>query len=335
MKILITGVTGFVGSHLAEYCLTKPNVQVYGIVRPADLKSEIKNIESIKKNITLIPCELTNEKKVLEAIKKVKPDKIFHLAAENFVPLSWKFPKENLANNIFSELNIFEAIKKLNLNPVMVIACAGGEYGLVHKKELPLRETNLLRPLTPYALSKVAQEMLAFQYYRSGGFKTVLARFFAIEGPRRRSEFGVSSFAKQIAQIEKGKSRSLNDRGSSIESGQKPIIYVGNLNAQNDFLDVQDAVRAYWLASEKCKFGEPYNVCSEKAKSMKWVLDTLVALSTVKNIIITVDPKRVRPIDVPVVVGDCSKFKKQTGWKPKIPLEKTLEGVLNYWRALV
>src|SRR3989344_2099386 len=321
MKVLITGVTGFVGSHLAEYCLTKPNVQVYGIVRPADLKSEIKNIESIKKNITLIPCELTNEKKVLEAIKKVKPDKIFHLAAENFVPLSWKFPKENLANNIFSELNIFEAIKKLNLNPVMVIACAGGEYGLVHKKELPLRETNPLRPLTPYALSKVAPEMLAFKYHQSGGFKTVLTRFFAIEGPRRRSEFGVSSFAKQIAHIEKGK--------------QKPIIYVGNLKAKNDFLDAQDAVRAYWLASEKCKFGEPYNVCSEKARSMKWVLDTLVRLSTVKNIQVVIDPKRVRPIDVLVVVGDCSKFKKQTGWKPKIPLEKTLEGVLNYWRALV
>lgn len=320
-KILITGITGFVGSHLAEYCLTKSRVRVYGTARPADMKLEIKNVEHIKSKINLIPCELTNEKEVLRVLKKVRPDTIFHLAAENFVPLSWKFPKENLANNIFSELNIFEAVKRLNVNPVMIIACAGGEYGLVYKKELPLRETNLLRPLTPYALSKVAQEMLAFQYHRSYGLKTVLTRFFTIEGPRRRGEFGVSNFAKQIAQIEKGK--------------QKPIIYVGNLKTQNDFLDINDAVRAYWLASQKCKFGEPYNVCSEKAKSMKWVLQTLVGLSTVKHIKVTIDPKRVRPIDVPIVLGDCSKFKKQTGWKPKVPLEKTLENVLNYWRRLV
>lgn len=320
-KILITGITGFVGSHLAEYCLTKPGVKVYGTARPADMKLEIKNIENIKRKITLIPCELTNEKEVLKVLKRVRPDTIFHLAAENFVPLSWKFPKQNLANNIFSELNIFEAVKQLKINPVMVIALAGGEYGLVHKRELPLRETNPLRPLTPYALSKVAQEMLAFQYYRSSGLKTVLTRFFAIEGPRRGEQFGVSNFAKQIAQIEKG--------------NQEPIIYVGNLKAQNDFLDVQDAVKAYWLASQKCKFGQPYNVCSQKAKSMQWVLQTLVSLSTVKNIKAVVDPKRVRPIDAPIMVGDCSKFKKQTGWKPKVPLETTLENVLNYWRKRV
>ena len=318
MKILITGITGFIGSHLAEYCLTKPHGKVDGIVRPADLKSEIKNIEKIKNKIKLIPCELTNEKNVLKAVKKVRPDKIFHLAAENFVPLSWKFPKENLANNIFSELHILEAVRSIKIDPVIVIACAGGEYGLVYKKELPLRETNLLRPLTPYALSKVNQEMLAFQYHKAYGLKTVLTRFFATEGPRRRPEFGVSSFAKQIDQIEKGK--------------QGPVIYVGNLKAQNDFLDVHDAVRAYWLASQKCKFGEPYNVCSQKVKSMRWVLDVLISLSTVKDIKVVVDPYRFRPLDVAVHVGDYSKFKKQTGWRPKVPLEKTLENVLNYWR---
>ena len=320
-KILITGITGFVGSHLAEYCLTKPGVAVYGTARPADFKSESKNIEHIKSKIKLMLCELTNEKQVLAVIKKVRPDKIFHLAAENFIPLSWKFPKKNLSNNIFSQLHIFEAVRSINISPIIIIACAGGEYGLVYKKELPLKETNLLRPLTPYALSKVVQEMLAFQYHKAYNFKTVLTRFFATEGPRRRSEFGVSSFAKQIAQIEKG--------------NQEPVVYVGNLNAKNDFLDIQDAVRAYWLASEKCKFGEPYNVCSQKVKSMRWVLDTLIGLSTVKNIKVVIDPSRVRPLDVAVHVGDYSKFKKQTGWQPKVPLEKTLENVLNYWRKLV
>lgn len=319
MKILITGITGFVGSHLAESCLAKPGVKVYGTVRPADAKAEVKNIEPIKRKIGLIACDLADENAACKVVKNVRPDIIFHLAAENFVPLSWKFPKENLANNIFSQLNLFEAVKKAGIDPVMVIACAGGEYGLVHKKELPLRETNPLRPLTPYALSKVAQEMLAFQYHRSHGLKTVLARFFAIEGARRRSEFGISSFAKQIAQIEKGK--------------QEPVIYVGNLKAKNDFMDVQDAVKAYWLAAKKCKFGEPYNVCSGKALSMDWMLRALIRLSTVKNIKVIVDPKRVRPLDVPIVVGDGSKFKKQTGWTPKVPIEKTLENILNYWRA--
>lgn len=321
MKVFITGITGFVGSYLAEYCLQKPNVEVYGTVLPVDVKREMKNIEGIKKNIKIFQCDTMDKNSIYKALKESKPDKIFHLAAQNFVPLSWKFPKETLSNNIFSQIHIFEAVLKLKINPVIVIACAGGEYGLVYKKELPLRETNLLRPLTPYALSKVAQEMLAFQYYRSYGLKTVLARFFTIEGPRRRPEFGVSNFARQIAQIERGK--------------QQPIMYVGNLKAQNDFLDIKDAVNAYWLASEKCKFGEPYNVCSKKARSMEWVLNTLLQLSTVKNIKVTIDPKIVRPIDVPIVLGDYSKFKKQTGWKPTIDFETTLANILDYWRQEV
>jgi len=212
-------------------------------------------------------------------------------------------------------------VRELKLNPVIVIACSSEEYGLIFKNELPVKETNPLRPLSPYAVSKIAQEKLALQYHYSYGLKTVLTRFFNTEGPRRGQEFVTSNFAKQIAEIEKGK--------------REPIIYVGNLETKRDFNDVRDMVRAYWLASEKCKFGEPYNVCSGKARSIRSVLNLLLGLSKVKNIKVKQDPERLRPSDVPILQGDSSKFRKQTGWKPKIPFEKTMEDLLNYWRENV
>jgi len=321
MKILITGITGFVGSHLAEYCLTQSKAKVYGTVLSHHLGDELKRIEHIKDRIELFECDLTNRVAVVRVLNKVKPDKIFHLAAQSFVPTSWKSPEDTLVNNIISELNIFEVVRELKLNPVIVIACSSEEYGLIFKNELPVKETNPLRPLSPYAVSKIAQEKLALQYHYSYSLKTVLTRFFNTEGPRRGQEFVTSNFAKQIAEIEKGK--------------REPIIYVGNLETKRDFNDVRDMVRAYWLASEKCKFGEPYNVCSGEARSIRSVLNLLLGLSKVKNIKVKQDPERLRPSDVPILQGDSSKFRKQTGWKPKIPFEKTMEDLLNYWRENV
>jgi len=321
MKILITGITGFVGSHLAEYCLTQSKAKVYGTVLSHHLGDELKRIEHIKDRIELFECDLTNRVAVVRVLNKVKPDKIFHLAAQSFVPTSWKSPEDTLVNNIISELNIFEVVRELKLNPVIVIACSSEEYGLIFKNELPVKETNPLRPLSPYAVSKIAQEKLALQYHYSYSLKTVLTRFFNTEGPRRGQEFVTSNFAKQIAEIEKGK--------------REPIIYVGNLETKRDFNDVRDMVRAYWLASEKCKFGEPYNVCSGKARSIRSVLNLLLGLSKVKNIKVKQDPERLRTSDVPILQGDSSKFRKQTGWKPKIPFEKTMEDLLNYWRENV
>jgi len=321
MKILITGITGFVGSHLAEYCLTQSKAKVYGTVLSHHLGDELKRIEHIKDRIELFECDLTNRVAVVRVLNKVKPDKIFHLAAQSLVPTSWKSPEDTLVNNIISELNIFEVVRELKLNPVIVITCSSEEYGLIFKNELPVKETNPLRPLSPYAVSKIAQEKLALQYHYSYSLKTVLTRFFNTEGPRRGQEFVTSNFAKQIAEIEKGK--------------REPIIYVGNLETKRDFNDVRDMVRAYWLASEKCKFGEPYNVCSGEARSIRSVLNLLLGLSKVKNIKVKQDPERLRPSDVPILQGDSSKFRKQTGWKPKIPFEKTMEDLLNYWRENV
>ena len=321
MKILITGITGFVGSHLAEYCLQKPNVKVYGTVFPYNSNGDLSNIERVINKIELLKCDLTEKKSVNKIILKSKPDKIFHLAGQSRVSSSFQLPEKTLFNNIISDLNIFEEIRSSKLNPVIVTAGSSEEYGLTFKKELPIKEINPLRPLSPYAVSKITQEKLAFQYCQSYGLKTVLMRFFNTEGPRRGQEFVASTFARQIVEIEKGR--------------KKPIIYTGNLDAKRDFTDVRDMVRAYWLASEKCKFGEPYNVCSGNARSIKSVLNLLLSLSKVKNIKIKQDPKRMRPSDVPVVLGDFSKFRKQTGWKPKIPFEKTMEDLLNYWREIL
>jgi len=321
MKILITGITGFIGSHLAEYCLKKPDAEVYGTIMSHHLGDELRRIKVIKDKIELLECDLTNRVGVARVLEKIKPDKIFHLAAQSFVPVSWKSPEDTLYNNIISELNIFEVVREMKLEPVIVIACSSEEYGLISKDELPIKETNPLRPLSPYAVSKIGQEKLAFQYHHSYGLKTVLTRFFNTEGPRRGQDFVTSNFAKQIAEIEKKK--------------KKPVIYVGNLEAKRDFTDVRDMTRAYWLASEECKFGEPYNVCSGKARSIKSVLELLLSLSKVKNIEIKQDPSRMRPSDVPILLGDYSKFKKQTGWQPEIPFEKTMEDSLNFWRKRV
>lgn len=318
MRTLITGITGFVGSHLAEYCLTQSDTKVYGAALSCNFGHGLKRIEHIKDKIELLECNFNNRTEVDRIIKESKPDKIFHLVAQSSVLDSWQSAKDTLFNNIISELNVFEAVREMKINPIIVISCSSEEYGLVFKNELPIKEINLLRPLSPYAVSKIAQEKLAFQYHQSYNLKTVLTRFFNTEGPRRDQDFVISNFAKQIVEIEKGK--------------REPIIYVGNLEAKRDFSDVRDMVRAYWLASEKCKFGEPYNVCSEKARSIKSILNLLLCLSKVKDIRIKQDPKRMRFSDAPVVVGDCSKFKKQTGWKPEIDFKDTLGDTLEYWR---
>jgi len=318
MRVLITGITGFVGSHLAEYCLQKPDVQVFGTVLSHHLGDELQRIEHIKDKIELLECDLTNRVAVARVLERSKPDKIFHLAAQSFVPVSWKSPEDTLFNNIISELNIFEVIRELKLDPVIVIAGSSEEYGLVFENELPIKETNPFRPLSPYAVSKIAQEKLGYQYHKSYGLKIVLTRFFNTEGPRRGQDFVTSNFAKQIAEIEKGK--------------REPVIYVGNLEAKRDFNDVRDMVRAYWLASEKCNFGEPYNVCSGKTRSIKSILDLLLSFSKVKNIEVKQDPARMRPSDVPILYGDSSKFRAETGWQPKILFEQTMSDLLQYWR---
>lgn len=317
MKVLVTGITGFVGSHLAEFLLEKKDVEVWGIER---WRSKTNNVEHIKDKIKLIECDMRDASSVEKAIDLIKPDKIFHLAAQSFVPTSWNAPAETITTNIIGELNIFEAVQKIGISPWIQIACSSEEYGMVLPEETPIKETNPLRPLSPYGVSKVGQDMLGYQYAMSYGMNIVRTRGFNHTGPRRGEVFVESNFASQIAKIEKGK--------------LPPVIHVGNLDARRDYTDVRDMVRGYWLATEKCKRGEEYNICQGKDWKIQEVLDILLSYSKIK-VKVEQQPARMRPSDVMILLGDNAKFRQATGWKPEIPFEKTLLDLLNYWREKV
>ena len=316
MRVLITGITGFAGSHLADYLLAEhPDVEIYGTWR---WRSRTENIEHLEGRIQLTECDLKDATAVRQTLSDIRPERIFHLAAQSYVPASWQAPAETLNNNIISQTNIFEAMRSLDLDARIQIAGSSEEYGLVHPNEVPIKESNPLRPLSPYAVSKVAQDLLAYQYFRSYGLAAIRTRGFNHTGPRRGEVFVTSNFAKQIASIEAGL--------------REPVIRVGNLSAQRDFTDVRDIVRAYWLALEKGKPGEVYNLASGRSVTIAELLDMLLELSDAK-VEVEVDPDRLRPSDVEILLGDYSKFRDDTGWQPEIPLTQTVEDLLNHWRA--
>ena len=315
MKILITGVTGFVGSHLAEYCLSlDQQVEVIGTCR---WRSRRENIEHLEDAINLYECDLRDASSVKTLLADIQPERIFHLAAQSYVPSSWNSPGETITTNVIGQLNIFEAMRETNSTASIQIAGSSEEYGLVPPEEAPITEENPLRPLSPYAVSKVAQDMLAYQYFQSYGLKVVRTRAFNHTGPRRGDVFVTSNFAKQIAEIEAGQ--------------RPPVIHVGDLNPKRDFTDVRDIVRAYWLSLEHCSLGEVYNVASGKAYRIKEVLKILLDNSG-QDIEVVEAPERLRPSDVPLLLGDNSRFCKATGWVPEIPFEQTAKDLLDYWR---
>ncbi len=313
---LITGITGFVGSHMADLLLGK-DFEVHGLCR---WRSRKENIDHVNHKVHLVEGDLLDAHSLQDLMMNVRPTHIFHLAAQSFVPASWTSPAVTLEINIVGPCNLFEAVRTSQLNPLIQIACSSEEYGLVKPNEVPIKETNPLRPLSPYGVSKVAMDYLGYQYFKSYGMKIVRTRGFNHTGPRRGDVFAESSFAKQIAEIEKGR--------------KGPVIFVGNLEAKRDYTDVRDMVRGYLLAVEKGEAGEVYNICSGKAKKIKEVLDTLLSFSKVK-VKVEQDPARMRPSDVPILLGDNTKFRKQTGWKPEIPFDKTMEDLLNYWRKKI
>ena len=315
-KALITVIAGFVGSHMAELLLSQ-GYEVWGMSRP---RSKMDHIESIKSQLHLEDADLLDSHSLYTTLNKIKPDYIFHLAAQSFVPTSWGSPAVTLEVNIVGSANVFEAVRQVGIDPVIQIACSSEEYGMVYENEVPIKETNPLRPLSPYAVSKLAMDYLGYQYFESYGMKIIRTRGFNHTGPRRGDTFAESTFAKQIALIEKGK--------------QEPVIYVGNLEAQRDYTDVRDMVRAYLLAVQKCDPGEVYNIATGHAIKIEDVLKMMLAMSTVK-VEIKQDPARMRPSDVPILIGDTKKFQEKTGWKAEIPFEKTAADLLNYWRERV
>jgi len=319
MKALITGITGFAGSHLAEYLLAEhPDVEIFGTYR---WRSRMENLEHLGTllgdQVRLVECELRDPSSVRYALEESRPDVIFHLAAQSFVPSSWTAPGDTVSSNITGQVNLFESIRSLGLDPVVQIACSSEEYGMVLPDEVPIRETNPLRPLSPYAVSKVGQDLLGYQYFKSYGLKAVRTRGFNHTGPRRGDVFVTSNFARQVARIELG----LNE----------PVIRVGNLDAVRDFTDVRDMVRGYWLAVTKARPGEVYNIATGDGLTIRELLDKLVAMAQVE-VRVETDPDRLRPSDVEILIGDSSKFRADTGWEPQIPFEQTLRDTLDYWR---
>ena len=322
MRALITGITGFAGSHLADYILAHhPSVELHGTRRWRSKDDAAGHLDG---RVAFHECDITDSHNVYRVIEEIKPDKIFHLAAQSYVAASWDSPAETFHTNVVGQCNLLEAIKHLHssgYDPIVQIAGSSEEYGHVRRDELPLKETSELRPVSPYAVSKVAQDYMGYQYWKSYKIRIVRTRAFNHEGPRRGEVFVISNFAKQIAEIER--------------NHRDPVVWVGNLEATRDFSDVRDIARAYWLATEKCDPGDVYNICTGEGYQVGRVLDMLLSLSERKEIRIEIDPQRFRPSDVPVLIGDCTKFSAATGWKPTIPFEKTVGDSLNYWRSSV
>ena len=308
MKYLITGVTGFCGQHLV-YLLKK---RVYGLSRTIDC-------EFFQKEPPLIfyECDLTDFNRTRHVIQEIEPDVIFHLAADSSVASSFDNPAQLMHNNITSQINIFEAVRSLNLTTRIIVACSSEEYGLVKKSDIPITEDCSFNPLSTYAVSKVSQDMLAYQYHKSYDMDIVRVRSFNLTGPGRPHSYALSSFAYQIAQIEK--------------TTQHGIISVGNLEVSRDYTDVRDAVIGYRELALNASPGSVYNLCSGRAYSLKNLLDILISYSTA-DITVEVDPNKFRPSDLPLMKGDNTKIKNDFGWSPSIPIHTTLLDLLDYWR---
>ena len=317
MRVLISGITGFVGSHLAEWALAQ-GADVIGSVR---WRSKTEHIDHMRDRITLVNAELRELSSARSLLERARADYIVHLAAQSFVGASWETPVETLLTNAISQMNLFEAMRQLGASARFLVIGSSEEYGLVYPDELPIRETNQLRPLSPYAVSKVTQDLMGFQYWKSYGLDIVRTRAFNHSGPRRGDAFATSSFAKQIAEAEAGL--------------REPVVLVGDLKPTRDFSDVRDIVRGYWALLERGTPGEVYNLCSGVDWSIERMLNFLVSSSKLERVEIRPDPTRLRPSDVPTLRGCAEKIQHAVGWTPRIPLEQTLGDLLEYWRQQI
>lgn len=318
-RVLITGITGFVGSHLADLLIGKGNFEIFGGKR---VNGRLRNVKHILDKIRLIDFDLTDYHSVKNLLKESSPEQIYHLAALSWVTPSWVMPSAYMNVNAVGTINLLEAVRELKLKARILVSCTPEEFGDVPKEKIPITEDTPLAPVNHYAASKVAQDAVCMSYYASYKIPIIRLRAFNHEGPRRDISGALASFAYQIARIEAGR--------------QKPVIEVGNLEAKRNFTHVKDMVRAYYLAMHKCIPNELYLVGSDNVYTIKECLEKMISLSKMRDKIrYKVDPKRVRPTELRLLIGDCTKFKKLTGWEPKISFEQTLKDILGYWREFV
>lgn len=311
MRALITGITGFVGRHLARY-LRQVGDEVFGIASP---RTPLEGAEMEGERI--VQADLNEPSAVVRALEAFRPEAIYHLAAQASIPRAWEDPSRTLYNNINAQLNLFQAALALRLEPLILVVGSADEYGRVQPEDIPVDEETPLRPVNPYAVSKLAQDYLGLQYHLSHRMHIVRVRPFNHIGPGQGLGFVVPDFCYQLARIEAGL--------------QPPTLRVGNLEAQRDFTDVRDIVRGYHLALTRGQAGQVYNLGSSQAWAIRDLLDRLLALSTVE-VRVETDPERMRPSDVPIIVSDCRRIRQEVGWEPYIPLEQSLRDTLEDWR---
>lgn len=309
MKALITGANGFVGHHLTEHLVAGSDFELFGTVRDTT--------QPTHQAITLMQVDLRDPDAVTSVLKGVKPDVIFHLAAQSFVPLSFQYPWDTLENNIKGQVNLFEAMLTLELDARILVVSSAEVYGRILPNENPVGEDQPFRPANPYSVSKVAQDMLALQYHAAYGMQTFRARAFNHIGPGQNTRFAMPNFARQIALAEVG--------------AAPAIVKTGNLSAERDFTDVRDVVRAYYEIVMQGQPGEVYNVCRGEAFRMRALLDKMCQMSTV-DLNVRLDTERLRPLDVPRVIGDASKLHQHTAWQPQIGIDQSLSDILEYAR---
>ena len=313
MRSLITGVSGFAGSHLADYLAQQPDVELWGCDRSGDRRPY--HPASLK----LLAVDICDAAATHALLEHIQPDRIYHLAGQAFVGSSWTNPWETLETNLRAQVNMLEAMRAFCPAARMLVIGSNEEYGRLTADDLPVTESTPLRPDSPYGVSKVGQDLLGQQYYLSYGLHVVRVRPFNHIGPRQNSKFVAPSFASQIAAVEAGQ--------------QPPVLRVGNLAARRDFTDVRDMMRAYQLALDQGVAGEVYNIGSERSRGIQELLSILLGYAT-RPIRVEVDTDRLRPSDVPEAVCNASKFRARTGWKLTIPFEQTLKDLLDYERAL-
>ena len=315
MKVLITGITGMVGSHLADYILNNhPDAEVSGVVR---WRSPLDNIRQRLDDITLIQGELRDLSSMIQVINQVQPDRIFHLAAQSFVPISYESPGDTFTVNVIGSINLLDAVRNVGIDPMIHMCSSAEVYGNVDESMVPITENTPFNPASPYAVSKVGQDMLGSQYHISYGMKIIRTRMFTHSGPRRGNFFAESAFAKQIAEIELG-----------VIPG--PVM-VGNLESIRTYADVRDAVRAYWTLLDFCSVGEVYNIAGNRTLTIGEMLEILKSFASVP-IEHEVDPSLLRPSDVTLQIPENSKFRDETGWEPEYSMEQTMEDLLNFHR---
>lgn len=315
MRVLLTGIAGFAGSHLAAFLLRATDAEVHGVIHRHD-----RRIQHLRGQLALHRGDLRNSLWVDELVRQVEPDVVVHLAAWSDVGGSWQQPWTTYELNIQCQLHLLEALCRHQPACRIVVVTSNEVYGLVQPDDLPIDEETPFRPNSPYGVSKVAQDMMALQYWYSHRLATVRVRSFNHVGPDQADDFVASAFARQLAEIETGM--------------REPVVRVGNLDTARDFTDVRDVVRAYWLAAQHGEAGAVYNLGSGSAHSVRWLLDTLLSL-THADVRVEVDQTRLRPSDVPVSVCDNRLLCAATKWAPEIPLRQSLEDTLTYWRRQV